>query len=98
MTFRSFSTRRLSRSAIPSSSPRLPDRSTSWPPLRARPGFRDLERDADEMPLGPFSVRVASIDDLICMKKAAGRKKDLIEVEVLGAVRREAEGGDHAGS
>jgi hypothetical protein len=33
---------------------------------------------------------VASIDDLIRMKRAAGRDKDLIEVEVLGALREEA--------
>ena len=34
---------------------------------------------------------VASIDDLIRMKRAAGRAKDLIEVEVLAAVRDELE-------
>ena len=56
-------------------------------------GFDDLERTAVEMSLGDFSVRVASIDDLIRMKRAAGRRKDLIEVEVLGAVRREVEEG-----
>jgi hypothetical protein len=34
-------------------------------------------------------VRVASIDDLMRMKLAAGRPKDLIELEVLGALRDE---------
>jgi hypothetical protein len=34
-------------------------------------------------------VRVSSIDDLIRMKQAVGRPKDLIEVEVLGALRDE---------
>ena len=34
---------------------------------------------------------VVSIDDLIRMKRAAGRAKDLIEVEVLAAVRDELE-------
>lgn len=34
-------------------------------------------------------VRVASLEDLIAMKRAAGRPKDLIELEVLGALREE---------
>ncbi len=34
-------------------------------------------------------VRVAGLDDLIAMKRAAGRPKDLIELEILGAVREE---------
>ena len=54
-------------------------------------GFADLEADAVEMRLGDIRVLVASLDALIRMKRAAGRKKDLIEVEVLGAVRRELE-------
>lgn len=33
------------------------------------------------------SVHVASLDDLIRMKRAAGRNKDLIEVENLSALR-----------
>jgi hypothetical protein len=36
-----------------------------------------------------LTVAVASIEDLISMKRAAGRPKDLIEVEVLGALRDE---------
>jgi hypothetical protein len=34
-------------------------------------------------------VRVASLDDLILMKRAAGRPKDRIELEILGALREE---------
>ena len=34
-------------------------------------------------------LRVTSIDALIQMKRAAGRQKDLVEVEILGAVRDE---------
>jgi hypothetical protein len=34
-------------------------------------------------------VKVASIDDLIRMKRAAGRPKDLYAVEELGALRDE---------
>jgi HAMP domain-containing protein len=52
-------------------------------------GYDELERAADEIDLGEFRVKVASIDDLIRMKRAVGRPKDLIEVEVLGALRDE---------
>jgi hypothetical protein len=34
-------------------------------------------------------VHVASLDDLISMKRAAGRPKDRIELEILGALREE---------
>jgi hypothetical protein len=52
-------------------------------------GFDDLDRKATTMTIGAVDVRVASIDDLITMKLAAGRQKDLVEVEILGALRRE---------
>jgi hypothetical protein len=53
-------------------------------------GYEELERAADDMEIAPgLSVKVASIDDIIRMKRAAGRPKDLIEVEVLGALRDE---------
>jgi hypothetical protein len=54
-------------------------------------GFDDLLAGSDEMDMGGFTVHVASIDDLIRMKRASGRPKDLIEVEVLGALRDEVE-------
>jgi hypothetical protein len=34
-------------------------------------------------------IRVASLEDLIAMKRAAGRPKDRIELEILGALREE---------
>jgi hypothetical protein len=53
-------------------------------------GYEELERAADEIDMGfGLKLKVASIDDLIRMKRAAGRPKDLIEVEVLGALRDE---------
>ena len=56
-------------------------------------GFDDLHRNAVELDLDGLTVRVASVDDLIRMKQAAGRPKDLIEAEVLGALREELDRG-----
>jgi hypothetical protein len=52
-------------------------------------GFDDLAAAAEPTDLDGLTVLVASIDDLIRMKLAAGRPKDLIEAEVLGALRDE---------
>ena len=52
-------------------------------------GFDDLARAADVYTLFGLRVLVASIDDLIRMKRAAGRPKDLLAVEELGALRDE---------
>ncbi|HEY8823801.1 MAG TPA: hypothetical protein VIP07_02845 [Candidatus Limnocylindria bacterium] len=49
--------------------------------------YEQLKRNADGMDLVGTTVPVASIDDLIRMKRAAGRNKDLIEVENLAALR-----------
>jgi hypothetical protein len=56
-------------------------------------GYADLARSAKRTELGGLTLLVASVDDLIRMKRAAGRAKDLIEVEVLGALRDEIERG-----
>jgi hypothetical protein len=52
-------------------------------------GFEDLARTADVFDLFGYRVLVASIEDLIRMKRAAGRPKDLLAVEELGALREE---------
>jgi len=52
-------------------------------------GYEELARTAETLDLDGLRVRVASIDALIRMKRAAGRPKDLIEVEVLAALRDE---------
>jgi hypothetical protein len=55
-------------------------------------GARDFERlwrAATEMDLDGLRVRVAALEDLIRMKRAAGRPKDRIELEVLGALAEE---------
>ncbi len=55
-------------------------------------GFEELAANAVRLDLGEgLSVDVAHIDDLIRMKRAAGRPKDRIELEVLAAVREERE-------
>jgi hypothetical protein len=52
-------------------------------------GYEELIADADEVDLGDFAISVASVEALMKMKKAAGRPKDLIELEVLGALKKE---------
>lgn len=57
-------------------------------------GFEDLDANAVEAELDKdFVVRVASLDDLIRMKRAAGRPKDRVELEILGALRDEIDEG-----
>jgi Nucleotidyl transferase AbiEii toxin, Type IV TA system len=52
------------------------------------PPYRDLRRNADRYDLGGFNVSVASIDDLIAMKEATGRAKDLLDLEELEVIKR----------
>lgn len=54
-------------------------------------GYPDLMRGAKEMSIGPVRVFVAALEDVIQMKRAAGRPKDLVEVEILAALREEIE-------
>jgi predicted nucleotidyltransferase len=51
--------------------------------------FEMLDRGAIDAEVLGVRVRVVSLDDLISMKRAAGRPKDRIELEVLGALREE---------
>jgi hypothetical protein len=52
-------------------------------------GFEELARASEELEIDAYRVKVTSIDDLIRMKRAAGRPKDLRVVEELGALRDE---------
>lgn len=50
--------------------------------------YRRLRTNADRYDVGAFAVLVASVEDLIAMKQAAGRTKDLADVEELRAIAR----------
>jgi Nucleotidyl transferase AbiEii toxin, Type IV TA system len=51
------------------------------------PGYDTLRERADIMELGARSVWIASIEDMLAMKRAAGRPQDLIDVESLEVAR-----------
>ena len=55
-------------------------------------GYEDLASSADLFDMFGQRVLVAAIDDLIRMKRASGRTKDLLAVEELGALRDELDG------
>jgi predicted nucleotidyltransferase len=51
-------------------------------------GYDQLRAGSIEAVVQGTAVRIAGLDDLIAMKKAAGRPKDRIYVEELEAIRR----------
>lgn len=54
-------------------------------------GYEDLVVGSVLVDFNGLRVAIASIHDLIRMKRAAGRPKDRIEAEILGALREEIE-------
>jgi predicted nucleotidyltransferase len=52
------------------------------------PVYDRLRERADREQIAGVEVLIASLDDLIAMKRAAGRPKDLVAVEELEAIRR----------
>jgi hypothetical protein len=60
------------------------------------PGYDDLLRRALTLQIKDFTVKIASIEDLISMKLAAGRPKDLAHVEQLQCLRTLGTGADEA--
>ena len=51
--------------------------------------YAELRRSAVLVSFLGMPLRFASLDDLIAMKRAAGRPKDRVELEILGALREE---------
>ena len=59
--------------------------------LAAPPGappWETLRRRAEQIELDGHTVRVAAIADLVAMKQAAGRPRDLEDIEALEAIAR----------
>ncbi len=59
------------------------------------PGYPALRRHADIVDLDGDAVRIASLEDLIAMKRAAGRPQDEIDLESLEVARRRIRGIRH---
>ena len=56
------------------------------------PSYDELRRRATRMDLDEFVVLVASLDDLAAMKRAAGRPKDLLDLEEIEVIKHLNEG------
>lgn len=71
------------------------DTSLGWLDVhRLVPGIADYEglrQRAQEIEIDGARVLVASLDDLLAMKRAAGRPQDMLDIEALEAIKRLAE-------
>jgi hypothetical protein len=56
------------------------------------PGYAALRRRADVIELDGTSVRIASLEDLLAMKRAIGRPQDQIDIESLEIARSRLRG------
>jgi len=56
------------------------------------PGYPALRRHADIVDLDGVSVRIASLEDLIGMKRATGRPQDEVDIESLEVARSRLRG------
>jgi predicted nucleotidyltransferase len=52
------------------------------------PPYRTLRERADRVDLDGVVVAVAALDDLLAMKRAAGRPQDLVDIDALEVARR----------
>ena len=55
--------------------------------------FGDLFARSEIVGVGGTQIRIASIPDLITLKKLAGRAEDLVDIEALEAIARSKAGG-----
>lgn len=52
------------------------------------PVYEQLKAQADEATIGPYTIKVASLDDLIAMKSTTGRAKDVPKLAELIELRK----------
>lgn len=52
------------------------------------PAYTQLRARAERITMGDVSFLIASLDDLEAMKRAAGRPKDLLDLEEIEVIRR----------
>jgi hypothetical protein len=52
------------------------------------PPYAELRADAMDVDIGGATIKVANIDHLIAMKKAAGRLRDLADIDELEEIKR----------
>jgi len=66
--------------------------SAGWLDVHRRPDgappYGRLRQNAERIDLGDMAVLVASVDDMIAMKRAAGRLRDQADIAELEAIRR----------
>jgi predicted nucleotidyltransferase len=65
--------------------------------LKSEVPFEELLARSQEAFVGETSVRVASLDDLITLKRHAGRPQDLADVKELEAIRNRKKDRQHGG-
>ncbi|MBE0627855.1 MAG: hypothetical protein IH606_23935 [Burkholderiales bacterium] len=63
--------------------------------VRPLVSFDELKRNALTKRIGPLSIPVASIDDLIRMKTGTGRSKDRLDIEELRRIQRQLADGQN---